>query len=73
MTCASDGFMQTAFYRRESSILGSNKKCWRSDEIGKEVEINIVLWDYFPENPYQKINEINIFLPKVYGNSICKW
>ena len=49
LTCDSMGFMQTGFYGPESSVFGSDKKCWRSDEIGKEVEITIMYWDFFPE------------------------
>lgn len=68
LVCDGRGYMQTAFYGRQSSIAGSDKECWRTDEIygmnekteeftiGLEPEVKtaVVYWDHFPENPFPK-------------------
>ncbi len=62
----STGGIRIGFYGRQSSICGSDKECWRCDElysgmkqdgtcsVGCEREIQVSLWDDLPDSPLFK-------------------
>lgn len=56
IVCDTLGYMQTAFYGRQSSISGSDKVAWRTDSSSeKELDkTDVAFWENFPESPYPK-------------------